>query len=214
MTDRCSFCGKGVPEIFGLHAGLDAQICDECIEICASIVSGRRKTPPRASQTAGDPTDEKSEEGRCSFCRCSAADAETLIGGPVVFICDACVDMGMPILNRRPNANHRRDGERSAGDEDSPLVICNFCGRTQDEALFLVKGEAAAICAECIELTGYMFDGLPDRGSGERLSEDDTPCSFCRKPAKKVRGLVGGMNCHICDECHKVCSEIAALRKS
>jgi len=35
---RCSFCGKGQDEVKKLIAGPDVYICDECVEICNSIL--------------------------------------------------------------------------------------------------------------------------------------------------------------------------------
>ncbi|WP_058989815.1 ATP-dependent Clp protease ATP-binding subunit ClpX [Anaerococcus rubeinfantis] len=36
--NRCSFCGKSADEVDRLIAGPDAFICNECIELCASII--------------------------------------------------------------------------------------------------------------------------------------------------------------------------------
>ena len=38
----------------------------------------------------------------CSFCRKSAAEVEKLIGGPGVYICDACVGLCNKILAGKP----------------------------------------------------------------------------------------------------------------
>ena len=48
MTDtkeklHCSFCGKSQDEVKKLVAGRGVYICDECIEVCISIVSDEIK---------------------------------------------------------------------------------------------------------------------------------------------------------------------------
>ncbi len=35
---NCSFCGKSAKEVHYLVAGPAAYICDECIEVCVSIL--------------------------------------------------------------------------------------------------------------------------------------------------------------------------------
>ena len=50
-TLRCSFCGKTQHEVKKLIVGPTVYICDECIELCAGIISenppagGASKTP-------------------------------------------------------------------------------------------------------------------------------------------------------------------------
>ncbi len=50
QTPRCSFCGKPQGEVERLIAGQDVQICDQCVDLCNSILkkggakSARRKT--------------------------------------------------------------------------------------------------------------------------------------------------------------------------
>ena len=40
---HCSFCGKSQDEVKKLVAGRGVYICDECIEVCISIVSDEIK---------------------------------------------------------------------------------------------------------------------------------------------------------------------------
>jgi ATP-dependent protease Clp ATPase subunit len=42
---------------------------------------------------------------RCSFCRKSQTEVRTLISGPGVFICDECVELCRPIIEKAPKAN-------------------------------------------------------------------------------------------------------------
>ena len=37
-TLYCSFCGKSQHEVRKLISGLSAFICDECVELCVSII--------------------------------------------------------------------------------------------------------------------------------------------------------------------------------
>ena len=38
QTPRCSFCGKAQNEVEKLIAGPDVRICDQCVELCSSLV--------------------------------------------------------------------------------------------------------------------------------------------------------------------------------
>jgi ATP-dependent protease Clp ATPase subunit len=39
---------------------------------------------------------------RCSFCSKAQTEVKTLVAGPGVFICDECVNICLPLINRRP----------------------------------------------------------------------------------------------------------------
>lgn len=39
MALACNFCGKEQQDIWFLVKGLDAYICDECIDLCCEILS-------------------------------------------------------------------------------------------------------------------------------------------------------------------------------
>ena len=39
---------------------------------------------------------------RCSFCGKSQTEVKTLISGPGVFICDECVQLCQPIIDKKP----------------------------------------------------------------------------------------------------------------
>ena len=42
---RCSFCGKTQNQVGRLIAGNGAYICDECIQLCMSIIGEDLETP-------------------------------------------------------------------------------------------------------------------------------------------------------------------------
>ncbi|HEY8240497.1 MAG TPA: ClpX C4-type zinc finger protein, partial [Kiritimatiellia bacterium] len=50
-TPKCSFCGKSQAEVERLIAGPAVQICDQCVELCSSLLQreaarGDRKKGP------------------------------------------------------------------------------------------------------------------------------------------------------------------------
>ncbi|HEY5496799.1 MAG TPA: ATP-dependent Clp protease ATP-binding subunit ClpX, partial [Syntrophales bacterium] len=51
----CSFCGKNQNEVRKLVAGPTAYICDECIELCRSIVHEDNDTTAAVEKTVGTP---------------------------------------------------------------------------------------------------------------------------------------------------------------
>jgi len=54
-TLYCSFCGKNQNEVRKLVAGPTAYICDECIELCRSIVHEDNDTTAAVEKTKGTP---------------------------------------------------------------------------------------------------------------------------------------------------------------
>ncbi len=38
----CSFCAKSQDEVLALIAGPRVNICDECVDLCAGIIQGKR----------------------------------------------------------------------------------------------------------------------------------------------------------------------------
>jgi hypothetical protein len=69
--------------------------------------------------------------GPCSFCGRPHTDVESLIAGPRVFICDACV---------------ARAHEAVGGDGR-----CSFCGRRRETAAG-GRGGRARVCRDCLAL--------------------------------------------------------------
>jgi hypothetical protein len=49
---RCSFCNKNQNEVSRLIAGPTVFICDECVEVCKDIVSGKYDTPSASDEIA------------------------------------------------------------------------------------------------------------------------------------------------------------------
>ena len=49
---RCSFCNKDENAVHRLIAGPTVFICDECVEVCNDIVSGKYDQPSAADDIA------------------------------------------------------------------------------------------------------------------------------------------------------------------
>ena len=54
-TLSCSFCGKSKDQVSRLIAGPKAFICDECIELCVSILRDFSESPPVVKTVNGVP---------------------------------------------------------------------------------------------------------------------------------------------------------------
>jgi ATP-dependent protease Clp ATPase subunit len=50
---RCSFCGKSQEEVKTLVAGPGVFICDECVQLCQSIITEKAATPEAPQKTPG-----------------------------------------------------------------------------------------------------------------------------------------------------------------
>jgi ATP-dependent protease Clp ATPase subunit len=101
---RCSFCGKPRGEVVKLIAGPRAFICNECVAICRHAIDQDKA----AGSPGPQPEPEKEHGLRCHFCGKSSRDVDTLIAGPGVFICDACVEISEEII--REEAVAKLDG--------------------------------------------------------------------------------------------------------
>jgi hypothetical protein len=96
---HCSFCGKRRREVRKLISGPRVFICDECVALCVDILAKTKAA--EAGGVAGDGKDsqeEKQPKFHCSFCGKSQGDVEYLIAGPTVYLCDACVDLCVDII--------------------------------------------------------------------------------------------------------------------
>jgi ATP-dependent protease Clp ATPase subunit len=81
---------------------------------------------------------------RCSFCGKKQDEAQKLIAGPSVYICDECIDRCVEILNR------------------DTALRCSFCSKKRKEVKRLIAGSDAVkppvadsqvgICNECLEI--------------------------------------------------------------
>ena len=74
QVPSCSFCGKKKTEVEKLIAGTDANICNECIEVCSDLLGNQKadKDQPAKAKKADNPKTEK-----------SASDADDWLNQPL-----------------------------------------------------------------------------------------------------------------------------------
>lgn len=110
---HCSFCGKSQREVKRLIAGARAHICEECLVLCVGAL-GRRgvliPSMPRKWEVAAGlviplAPAEASRADRCSFCYKPRAGSSAIVVARGVGICDACVSLGVDILDAIQNGN-------------------------------------------------------------------------------------------------------------
>ncbi|MEO0601926.1 MAG: ClpX C4-type zinc finger protein [Myxococcota bacterium] len=94
ITGTCSFGGKSAREVqvlVGTPLG-DTTICDECIRLAHQIALERltsrltRPPTPRVGRTGSG------SRIRCSFCDTCQYDAQLLVAGPGIYICEVCIE--------------------------------------------------------------------------------------------------------------------------
>jgi ClpX C4-type zinc finger len=81
----------------------------------------------------------------CTFCGADSDQASKLIAGPSCYICDECVARA-------------RVGFDARGQ-------CSFCGKHASIELAVTGTEAAAVCAECLDLCDEILAAEPPRAS-------------------------------------------------
>ncbi len=107
----CNICGKKKDEVSMLHAGIDAFICNECVEKCKAIQTGNFKkssalkdfgTLVKELQTSVGETKKKSVKGSdlsCNWCGKNGDEVSKLHLCINAFICNECVDICIGIQN-------------------------------------------------------------------------------------------------------------------
>jgi DNA-binding transcriptional MerR regulator len=88
--DRCSFCGRpaGEAEIALTASAAAARICVRCADLARDVLEREARSPsPPISR-------ERVEPGwlACAFCGRNRDQANKLVAGPKVVICDRCVE--------------------------------------------------------------------------------------------------------------------------
>ena len=112
---------------------------------------------------------------------------------------------------------------RGGGPRDALLLVCSFCGKSQDQVAKLIAGPGVYICDGCVALAGGVIaSGQVARtvfGPVTAVSEQDarTLCSFCGKIRAQVGAMALGppsphrkIPAAICQECLNLCGEIIA----
>jgi ATP-dependent protease Clp ATPase subunit len=59
MNSRCSFCTKPAEEVETLVAGAGVFICNECVELCTSVIAKKRDSGPAPRVPVWDQIDDE-----------------------------------------------------------------------------------------------------------------------------------------------------------
>jgi ATP-dependent protease Clp ATPase subunit len=137
---------------------------------------------------------------RCSFCGQHQDDVDRLIAGHRVFICDRCVEL----CAQRFSGGSRWDAEKRVWVEHAPLspwprqrqshfgdaVECSFCGKTEPQVQWLVKGGGAKadkfICDECVGLCQLIVREPPTGPRADRRAQRAKPSRRFRWPWERT----------------------------
>jgi hypothetical protein len=99
----------------------------------------------------------------CSFCGKSQHEVAKLIAGPGVYICDRCVSLAEGVLDSG-EAAHTEYGPVTAVPEQTPRMLCSFCGKIRGQVTGMAvalqaphRKTPAAICPECLALCNEII---------------------------------------------------------
>ena len=95
-TLYCSFCGKSQHEVRKLIAGPTVFICDECVEVCLTLLADYRAlglAPPEPKRSWYQRWFGEEETVACSFTPHDQENpqGERLFSSPGIQICEQCV---------------------------------------------------------------------------------------------------------------------------
>jgi hypothetical protein len=94
---------------------------------------------------------------QCSFCGREQAEAQNLIAGPGVYICDECVnDALQALIEGEPTGNITILVAKEAE------ARCSFCGQKPVEVVRIVGVPSARICNQCLKICAEILEGTPD----------------------------------------------------
>ena len=105
--------------------------------------------------TSGTPLQEK--DLRCSFCLKAQADVRKLIAGPVVFICDECVEVCNDIIADDERMANALKDDGQVQEKPHPArppkgtVACSLCGNVVALAELLDIRGRGALCGDCAD---------------------------------------------------------------
>lgn len=91
----CTFCGSAKDTVGRLVAGPNLFICDACVVLARRAIAG-------TSRRAGLARLPRTGTFTCSFCGRSQGQADALVGGPGVYICDQCILLCEEIIGATP----------------------------------------------------------------------------------------------------------------
>ncbi len=155
-TPPCSFCGKSRDKVPKMFAGPRVFICSECITICNEIIlddAEMKSLQPELFEMPPPP--KTSYDLQCSFCGKSQDEVQKLIAGPMVYICNECIDVCNEII--------RDDGQTTLSPQalTHPAriggIICPLCQRLVPD--FTLIPDRGPLCAQCLEAIKAVLDG-------------------------------------------------------
>jgi hypothetical protein len=95
---RCSFCSKSQDDVRKLIAGVSANICDECVDVCSDIMhddDGRFAAPPQVQEGAyAKDVPQVGLTGpavRCALCRMPTPVEDGLLIANRGVLCPGCI---------------------------------------------------------------------------------------------------------------------------
>jgi len=83
-------------------------------------------------------------EPQCCMCAAKRSTVHGMVAGPGIFICGRCVSAGL--------GKGDDNGRCESKPHPAPSLKCNFCGRKLDDSHYIVTGEQANICDDCLRL--------------------------------------------------------------
>ena len=87
---------------------------------------------------------------QCSFCGKTQDEVRKLVGGPIAFICDECIDLCKDIIGTHAYNVAYRKLPAGQSPHKPRTLICSYCSDTEDEVRRLVAGPTVFICEECV----------------------------------------------------------------
>ncbi|HEY3212145.1 MAG TPA: ClpX C4-type zinc finger protein, partial [Actinomycetota bacterium] len=82
---------------------------------------------------------------------------KTLVAGPGVFICEACVSRADAVLATGSTASTPTATIHQVGDE-ARTHRCSFCGKRRHDVAGMASAGIVRICAECLRLCHEIVD--------------------------------------------------------
>jgi hypothetical protein len=101
-------------------------------------------------------------EFHCNFCERPRAEVTSLVPGPRIYICDACV---LRCMDLAAGSGKESDGIRlvmGGPSSPEPRATCRFCKKAYREVRLAFEHEESgigtnSICADCIGLSIHML---------------------------------------------------------
>jgi ATP-dependent protease Clp ATPase subunit len=100
---RCSFCHKAQAEVRKLVAGPAVFICNECVEVCVTIMRDEHSKPPLPLwPPSSDSSARSSLVVRCRLCELEVPADDALVIADRGFLCAGCCgDVEASLARRR-----------------------------------------------------------------------------------------------------------------